>query len=74
MKQTTLEILNYFVTGNRPKVLIQSIVLAALCLVMFNAGRVIEQDNYVKALDEPYPLRPQVYFGGISIKHLNHTW
>ena len=66
--------LSWLSTGPRLKAIIQSLLLLGLCYVMFNAGRVIEQDNYTKVLDKPYPLQPQTYFGGLNTKHLIHTW
>jgi hypothetical protein len=66
--------LDWLFTGQRAKVLMQTGALLFILYIAFNVGRVMERDDYERVLDKDYPLRPQVYFGGITIKHLQLTW
>ena len=66
--------LDWLFTGQRVKVLMQTGALLLLLYIAFNVGRVMERDDYEQALDVNYPLRPQSYFGGITVKHLEFIW
>ncbi len=66
--------ISWITTGSRLKVIFQSLVLLGIFVFAVNVGRELERDAFERGVAEPYPLRPQSYFGGLSVKHLHHTW